>query len=384
MIGHNQPTYDAIVEENLIRGIYLSQRDALMSVARDPRCEQRHIRVLAEIIARMNTKTGQAYPGRASLARDTCVLPGGRIDESIGYTEAGVAKTISDLIRFGYIVHKKKAPENGGRALSHYTISRPPIEALQREIEEHIAQIRAREPRKFTVQLPSDVTSVGIVSNPPDVTSVDTDKPSDDTPACNVTDVGNVTHVVPADDTYVVPTVTSKRTSNKKGGSPADAGSQFTSDFETFWAAFPAGRKQGKGDAADLFQRIVTGKHKKLKASTLALIDGARRYAASKPDPDYVPLPSTWLNQGRWLDDTPAAVEMPWWQKPDQIALMTDKRWREGIDQFAREFWLVEKLGPPPGSVGCLVPPELVAELHLTERFTDRGIARPRYRKGTQ
>ena len=377
MLGHNQPTYDAIVEENLIRGIYLSQRDALISVARDPRCEQRHIRVLAEIVARMNAKTGQAYPGRASLAKDTCVLPGGRIDESLGYTEAGVAKTISDLIRFGYIVHKKKAPETGGRALSHYTIARPPVEALQREIEEHIAQIRAREPRRFSVQLPPDVTSVGIVSNPPDATCVDTDNPLDGTYVGNVTDVGNVTHVVPADDTYVVPTVTSKRTSNKKG-SPADAGSIFTADFEAFWAAFPAGRKQGKGDAADLFQRIVSGKHKKLKGCPIALIDGARRYAASKPDPEYVPLPSTWLNQGRWLDDTPSAVETPWWQRPDQVALMTDKRWREGIEKFATDNWLVEKLGPAPGSADCLVPAHLVAELRLTERFTDRGIARVR------
>lgn len=377
MLGHNQPTYDAIVEENLIRGIYMSQRDALISVARDPRCEQRHIRVLAEIVARMNTKTGEAYPGRASLAKDTCVLPGGRIDEGLGYTEAGVAKTISDLIRFGYIVHKKKAPENGGRALSHYTIARPPVEALQREIEEHIAQIRAREPRRFTVQLPPDVTSVGIVSNPSDVTSVVADTPPDDTPADNVTDVGNVTHVVPADDTYVVPTVTSKRTSSKRG-SPADAGSLLTPDFEEFWAAFPPGRKTGKGDAAELFHKITTGKHKKLKASINALIDGARRYAASKPDPDYTPMPSTWLNQGRWLDDAPAAQAAQWWQNQANLDLMTDERWLKGIREHSGKPWPVHILSPHPGHPDCKVPKHIIEQLRLTELYDARGLPRVR------
>jgi hypothetical protein len=377
MLGHNQPTYDAIVEENLIRGIYLSQRDALIAVARDPRCEQRHIRVLAEIIARMNTKTGQAYPGRASLAKDTCVLPGGRIDESIGYTEAGVAKTISDLIRFGYIVHKKKAPETGGRALSHYTIARAPVEVLQREIEEHIAQIRAREPRKFTVQLPPDVTSVGIVSNLPDVTYVDTGNAPDVTSAGNVTDVGNVTHVVPADDTYVVPTVTSKRTSNKKG-SPADAGSLLTGDFEEFWAAFPPGRKTAKGDAAEIFHKITFGKHKKLKASINALIDGARRYAASKPDPDYTPMPSTWLNQGRWLDDAPSTQAGQWWQNQANLDLMTDERWLKGIQENAGKPWPVHILSPPPGHPDCKVPKHIIEQMRLADIYDARGLPRVR------
>jgi hypothetical protein len=33
------------------------------------------------------------------------------------------------------------------------------------------------------------------------------------------------------------------------------------------------------------------------------MVDGVRRYAATQPDPRYVPLPKTWLNDGRWADD---------------------------------------------------------------------------------
>jgi hypothetical protein len=88
---------------------------------------------------------------------------------------------------------------------------------------------------------------------------------------------------------------------------PADAGSGVVDpaelQFEEFWAAFPAGRKRDKGGAHDLFRQIVTGKHKKRRASAATLIDAAKRYAATKPDPEYTPMPTTWLNGGRWMDD---------------------------------------------------------------------------------
>jgi hypothetical protein len=88
---------------------------------------------------------------------------------------------------------------------------------------------------------------------------------------------------------------------------PAKAGSggidPVELQFEEFWAAFPGGRKKGKGDALDLFRQIVTGKHKKRRASAATLVDAAKRYAATKPDPKYTPMPTTWLNGGRWMDD---------------------------------------------------------------------------------
>ena len=74
--------------------------------------------------------------------------------------------------------------------------------------------------------------------------------------------------------------------------------------FDVLWAAYPLGRKRDRGGALDTFKEIVTGKHRKRsKATVQEIVDGARRYAASHPDPKYVPLPTNWLNGGRWADD---------------------------------------------------------------------------------
>ena len=68
--------------------------------------------------------------------------------------------------------------------------------------------------------------------------------------------------------------------------------------FNEFWEIYP--RKQGKGKAKEAF----------IKATKVAHVDevvaGAERYAADPnlPDPKFVPLPATWLNQERW-DDGP-------------------------------------------------------------------------------
>jgi DNA-binding transcriptional regulator YhcF (GntR family) len=67
--------------------------------------------------------------------------------------------------------------------------------------------------------------------------------------------------------------------------------------FNDFWNIYP--RKQGKGKAKEAF----------IKASKLCNVElillGAERYAADPnlPDPKFVPLPATWLNQERWDDE---------------------------------------------------------------------------------
>jgi hypothetical protein len=55
---------------------------------------------------------------------------------------------------------------------------------------------------------------------------------------------------------------------------------------------------------------------------------------------------------------------------------MTPDRWRKGITEHANGIWPLDKLGPPPGRPDCLVPKDLIAELRLTERYDERGIAR--------
>ena len=75
--------------------------------------------------------------------------------------------------------------------------------------------------------------------------------------------------------------------------------------FDEFWQAFPAGRRQGKAEAEAIFRKVVLGRHRnpKCKASSSVLIEAAKRLAAARRDPKYDPMPRTWLNQGRWMDD---------------------------------------------------------------------------------
>lgn len=72
--------------------------------------------------------------------------------------------------------------------------------------------------------------------------------------------------------------------------------------FTEFWAAFPkAPRKTDKPKAKAAFDRIVAGKAKGIgRVPAEIIIAAIRRYAASGPDPEYVPLPTTWLNGARW------------------------------------------------------------------------------------
>jgi hypothetical protein len=89
------------------------------------------------------------------------------------------------------------------------------------------------------------------------------------------------------------------------GANPVNGSAAAPSDFDRFWEVFPPGRRQAKGETRDLFNKIVAGMHKNKarRASAAELIAAAERYAATKPDPQYTPAPTTWLNQGRWEDD---------------------------------------------------------------------------------
>lgn len=109
--------------------------------------------------------------------------------------------------------------------------------------------------------------------------------------------------------------------------------------FEAFWKAFPSGRKRDKGDCRDLFCAIVLGQHRKRRATAEAIIDAARRYAASAPDPEFVPMPATWLSGGRWEDDT---------HGPRGTSALTAERQSELADKaIAAQTWpAAYKAGP--------------------------------------
>lgn len=390
MIGHNQPSFDQIAADNVMRGIYMVQLEALIRCVHDPRTTRRHHQVMAQIIQRTNAKTGMAYPGRARLAQDIEYYVNG---EAQHYSPATIAKTISELIDFGYVLQDKRAVDGRGRALSHYATRAPSVEDLQAEIAAWCDLIRGRPKREFpTLRVVSDGDTGGNVSgaqlNAVSDDRVSVSEPNDDNRG-NVDTGGNVSTGVKADgDTGIRQELDKDLTSKDTPllalepdqEPPADAGLRMA--FEEFWKAYPPGRKTDKAKAFGLFSKISQSKSKNpyMRATPSELIAGARAFAATRPNPDYTPMPTSWLNKGGWLEsgvqNHHLATEIPWWQKPEKVAEMTPQRWERGIAEFATDFWNVTKLGPPPGDKDCLVPESVCRKLNLTEIFDSRGMRR--------
>ena len=68
--------------------------------------------------------------------------------------------------------------------------------------------------------------------------------------------------------------------------------------FERFWQMYPKRRRQGKAQAAKSFEQAVEHTD---AGTILTALNG---FATSqKARGDFCPMPSTWLNQERWLDD---------------------------------------------------------------------------------
>jgi len=265
--------FDAVVAQNL-RGLYRAQRDALMAVARDPRCTQRHARVLTEIIAHMGNETGLAYPGRAALIRATGVWPGELQDPAGGYSDGVVRNTISDLLRFGYLASIQRGPEGGGRAIAHYTVAKPSVDQLQAQITKWVDDERKRG--RLDALLRSRVTHAGDTRNGVGVTG------THDTRNSGVTGVnGTVTRRertrrnTPELALGFEPTGDAGVTAN--GAHRANGGPKTSS-------VSPAGRKRGAAPAGPTAAEIEAG----FKAWTLARL---RRSLPGRPMP-----PSCWAS----------------------------------------------------------------------------------------
>lgn len=102
--------------------------------------------------------------------------------------------------------------------------------------------------------------------------------------------VGQATVGNPPDNRKLIPKKTTSK--NTRINNTND------SSFNDFWHLYP--RKQGKGKAREAFVSAV-------KVFGLEpIMNGVERFASDPnlPDPQFVPLPTTWLNQERW-DDGP-------------------------------------------------------------------------------
>lgn len=72
--------------------------------------------------------------------------------------------------------------------------------------------------------------------------------------------------------------------------------------FLAFWAEYP--KRVGKDAAAKSFEKAMRRAGGPDPLETI--MAGLRRAVPGWDDPQFIPNPTTWLNQGRWTDDTPA------------------------------------------------------------------------------
>ena len=73
-------------------------------------------------------------------------------------------------------------------------------------------------------------------------------------------------------------------------------------DFEAFWDAYPKGRKVGKHAALKAWRKIKPSQSL-MNHIVIAITEQASNghFKGSRGE-DFIPLPATWLNQGRWKD----------------------------------------------------------------------------------
>ena len=98
---------------------------------------------------------------------------------------------------------------------------------------------------------------------------------------------------------------------SEKTTEPQAAPAESDKAFELFWSAYP--KKAGKLAALKAFNNAVKKIQPNAKQGdritvAYSLAEAAKAQAATidwlKEDGKFIPHPATWLNQGRWMDET--------------------------------------------------------------------------------
>jgi hypothetical protein len=116
-------------------------------------------------------------------------------------------------------------------------------------------------------------------------------------------------------------------------------------NFDEFWKIYP--KKEKKREAEIAYNNAVLG-----STSEEAILKGAKDYAKAKEgvDKQYLALPSTWLNQGRWTDVHKVA------DQPDS----KEEIWKFRIDQWKAGKWDEDRWGFPPNHPQNQVPKRIL------------------------
>lgn len=134
--------------------------------------------------------------------------------------------------------------------------------------------------------------------------------------------------------------------------------------FSEFYAEYP--RKAGRGHALKGYERALK------RATPHQLLDGARRYAASRrgEDPKFTKHPATWLSSDGWLDDLPpapvASLELgPTRTVPTRQAGENEEHFK--VRRFKEIGLWLSTDGAPPGNPDCCMPRAVLGEFGFTD-----------------
>lgn len=124
--------------------------------------------------------------------------------------------------------------------------------------------------------------------------------------------------------------------------------------FSEWWAVYP--RREGKADAQKAYEKAIK------RADHETLMAGAKRVADNPPaEAKFIPMPATWLNGDRWLDEKPArnqeAAGTTQASAPDHVT-----QWRARLRSYKpRGFW-PDTWGNRPEVGNPLIPPDVYAD----------------------
>ena len=100
--------------------------------------------------------------------------------------------------------------------------------------------------------------------------------------------------------------------------------SPYTVQFDEFWKAYPKQRRIGKGAAAKAWQKIKIDKNELLRLCLEAIKWQKLTEQWRRDNCQFVPHPTTYLNQARWEDEMPDDID------PNHVPKMkTDMNGRE-------------------------------------------------------
>jgi len=135
----------------------------------------------------------------------------------------------------------------------------------------------------------------------------------------------------------------------KEGTPPvAPKGAGYSEDFERFWEAYP--EKIGKKAAWRAWEKAAD------RPDLPSILAAIKTYIATKPVDRNYAHPSTWINEGRWLD-------RPADHAPQGAAKPGENQWTVRVSGYRKtKFWMRDQWGPAPGEPDCRVPPELLSE----------------------